>query len=73
VFKEYLRFLYIVTDRDGAMGTVIPLLFRGDVSTFEELPKPERLDLLEAIKRDLDLEEITFEETFKIEENNESY
>lgn len=73
VFKEYLRFLYIVTDRDGAMGTVIPLLFRGDVSTFEELPKSDRLDLLNQIKRDLDIEEVTFEETFKIEENNENY
>lgn len=69
-FKDYIRFLYIIADRNGAVGTIVPLLFRGDVSTFEELPQPDKVEILKAIKQALDVEEAEFEETFVLSETD---
>lgn len=65
-FKDYLRFLYVISDRDGAVGTIIPLLFKGDISKFEELPKPLELEALEELRKQLNTEEEVFEKTFQI-------
>lgn len=40
-FKNNIRFLYVIEDRDnGAAGQICPLFFDGAVSTFSELPLP---------------------------------
>ena len=68
-WKDYIRFLYIISDRDGAVGVIIPLLFRGDVSSFEELPKPEYISALQDILNTLEEEDKHFEEVFQIEKS----
>lgn len=41
-FKNNIRFLLVIEDRDnGAGGQVCPLLFDGEVSSFNELPLPD--------------------------------
>jgi hypothetical protein len=40
-FKDNIRFLEIITSRDGGAGTICPLYFNGAVNYFKELPKPE--------------------------------
>lgn len=41
-FKNNIRFLLVIEDRDnGAGGQVCPLLFDGEVSSFCELPLPD--------------------------------
>jgi len=41
-FKNYIRFLEVLEDRDyGANGQICPLFFNGASSTFRELPKPD--------------------------------
>jgi len=40
-FKDNIRFLEIITARDGGAGTICPLYFNGAVNYFKELPKPE--------------------------------
>ena len=41
-FKNNIRFLLVIEDRDnGAGGQVCPLLFDGEVSNFCELPLPD--------------------------------
>lgn len=39
-FKDNIRFLEMVVNRDGEMGGLCPLFFDGAVCRFEELPKP---------------------------------
>ena len=58
-WKDRIRFLSILAARDYRMDgtTQIPLLFRGDVSHFEELPRPENTMELDTILRQLDEEE----------------
>lgn len=40
-FKDNIRFLKVLINRDGAMGGMCPLFFDGAVCNFEELPRPE--------------------------------
>lgn len=40
-FKNYIRFMEVIEDRDyGSAGNICPLFFNGAVSTFNELPLP---------------------------------
>lgn len=39
-FKNHIRFLEIIENRNGDSGRVCPLFFDGAVSYFEELPLP---------------------------------
>lgn len=39
-FKDNIRFLEVIVNRDGEMGGLCPLFFDGAVCRFEELPKP---------------------------------
>lgn len=50
-FKNYIRFLQVIEDRDyGASGQVCPLFFNGMSSTFRELPKPDDSEIPSAIR-----------------------
>ena len=40
-FRDNIRFLSIMVNRDGEMGGVLPLYFDGAVCMFAELPKPD--------------------------------
>ena len=49
-FRNYIRFLQVIEDRDyGANGQVCPLFFNGVSSSFRELPKPNDPEIEEAI------------------------
>lgn len=49
-FKNYIRFLQVLEDRDyGASGQVCPLFFNGMSSYFRELPKPDEPEIDEVI------------------------
>lgn len=39
--KDRIRFLEVITNRDGNMGGILPLWFDGAVCDFRELPKPD--------------------------------
>ena len=39
-FRDNIRFLFVLTNRDGEMGGMLPLYFDGATCTFAELPKP---------------------------------
>jgi hypothetical protein len=39
-FKDNIRFLEVLVNRDGAMGGICPLYFDGATCFFKELPKP---------------------------------
>lgn len=41
VLKDRIRFLEVITNRDGEMGGMIPLWFDGAVCDFKELPKAD--------------------------------
>lgn len=66
-WKDNIRFLYIISDRDGSVGTVLPLVFRGDVSSFEELPLPQDTANLQKVLDELRYEEEYFNEIFQID------
>ena len=40
-FKDNIRFLKVLINRDGQMGGICPLFFDGAVCNFEELPRPD--------------------------------
>lgn len=40
-FRDNIRFLEVITNRDGEMGGLCPLFFDGAICRFEELPRPE--------------------------------
>ena len=40
-FKDNIRFLEMIVNRDGEMGGLCPLFFDGAVCQFNELPKPD--------------------------------
>ena len=49
-FKNNIRFLLVIEDRDnGAGGQVCPLLFDGEVSSFNELPLPDNKREIEKV------------------------
>ena len=50
-FRNYIRFLQVIEDRDyGASGQVCPLFFNGMSSAFRELPKPDDPEISSAIR-----------------------
>lgn len=50
-FKNYIRFMLVLEDRDyGANGQVCPLFFNGMSSAFMELPLPDSPELQHAIR-----------------------
>lgn len=50
-FKNYIRFLEVLEDRDyGANGQVCPLFFNGATSTFRELPPPDSPEIEEVVR-----------------------
>lgn len=54
-FKNQIRFLLIIEDRDyGSGGQICPLLFDGEVSSFSELPLPEDKVAIEKVYRYID-------------------
>ena len=47
-FKNYIRFMEVLEDRDyGANGQISPLFFNGATSTFKELPLPDDREMAE--------------------------
>lgn len=49
-FKNYIRFMQVLEDRDyGASGQVCPLFFNGMSSSFRELPLPDSPELSQAV------------------------
>ena len=49
-FRNYIRFLQVLEDRDyGASGQVCPLFFNGISSMFRELPKPDSPEIEEVL------------------------
>lgn len=49
-FRNYIRFMEIIEDRDyGANGTICPLFFNGASSYFSELPLPDNKQELEKV------------------------
>ena len=54
-FKNYIRFMEVIEDRDyGANGNICPLFFDGAVSFFKELPRPTDSGKLQEVYRVLD-------------------
>lgn len=50
-FRNYIRFLQVIEDRDyGASGQVCPLFFNGMSSSFRELPLPDSSEINEALR-----------------------
>lgn len=48
-FRDNLRFLEVIINRDGEMGGLCPLFFDGAVCDFKELPRPEDTSKIEEI------------------------
>ena len=42
-FKDNIRFLEVIVNRDGEMGGIVALFFDGAVCNFKELPIPKDL------------------------------
>lgn len=54
-FRNNIRFLYVIEDRDnGSAGQICPLFFDGAVSSFAELPLPEQKDQLRQVMEYID-------------------
>lgn len=49
ILKDRIRFLEVITNRDGEMGGILPLWFDGAVCDFRELPKPDDKVALEKV------------------------
>jgi hypothetical protein len=49
ILKDRIRFLEVITNRDGEMGGILPLYFDGAVCDFRELPKPDDKAALDKI------------------------
>lgn len=48
-FKDNIRFLEMIVNRDGEMGGLCPLFFDGAICRFDELPKPNDTDNLNKV------------------------
>jgi hypothetical protein len=48
-FKDNIRFLEMIVNRDGEMGGLCPLFFDGAICRFDELPKPNDIDNLNKV------------------------
>lgn len=53
-FKDNIRFLEMIVNRDGEMGGLCPLFFDGAVCQFNELPRPDDKEGLQKVYRYLD-------------------
>lgn len=53
-FKDHIRFLEILVNRDAEMGGIIALFFDGATCTFTELPKPEDVEGLNKVYKYLE-------------------
>lgn len=53
-FKDNIRFLEMVVNRDGEMGGLCPLYFDGAVCQFEELPRPDDKEGLQQVYKYLE-------------------
>lgn len=53
-FKDKIRFLEILVNRDSEMGGIIALFFDGATCTFKELPKADDKEALEKVYKYLD-------------------
>ena len=53
-FKDNIRFLEMVVNRDGEMGGLCPLYFDGAVCQFEELPRPNDKEGLQQVYNYID-------------------
>lgn len=49
ILKDHIRFLEVITNRDGEMGGILPLYFDGAVCEFKELPKPDDKTALDKV------------------------
>lgn len=48
-FRDNIRFLEMIVNRDGEMGGLCPLFFDGAVCQFEELPRPDDREKLQQV------------------------
>lgn len=48
-FKDHIRFIQVVINRDGESGGICPLFFDGATCTFKELPLPSQKEDLEKV------------------------
>ena len=48
-FKDNIRFLEMIVNRDGEMGGLCPLFFDGAVCQFNELPRPNDREELQKV------------------------
>lgn len=44
-FRNHIRFLEVVVNREGEQNSICPLYFDGMTNTFQELPKPNDPEL----------------------------
>jgi hypothetical protein len=49
IFKDNIRFLEVIVNRDGEMGGLCPIFFDGAVCDFRELPLPAELVKLQKV------------------------
>ena len=47
LFRDNIRFLEVVLNRNGASNSICPLYFDGKISYFEELPLPQNVEELQ--------------------------
>ncbi len=52
-FRDNIRFLEIITSRDGGAGSICPLYFDGAVNYFKELPLPKDKEGIEIVYKTL--------------------
>lgn len=74
-FRDNIRFLEVLVNRNGQMGGVCPLFFDGAVCNFQELPKPDNKTELAKIYNYLDhIRGITAKSFFnyEIKKNNKN-
>lgn len=53
-FKDNIRFLEVLTNRDGNMGGIVALLFDGATCQFSELPRPDDRDAIRQVYNYID-------------------
>lgn len=50
-FKDQIRFLEILSSRDGGAGAICPLYFNGAVNYFKELPRSDDEQAIKAVEQ----------------------
>nr|DAH00653.1 MAG TPA: Helicase ATPase REPLICATION [Crassvirales sp.] len=54
IFRDNIRFLEVLLNRDGEMGGLCPLFFDGAVCDFKELPLPQETEKIKEVYKYLD-------------------